>query len=69
MDEPKPSMFKRGDRVRISTAPDITGRVMGQIMRFGPNNEDVYQIRLPRKPKPTYLIVLESQMEPIPATA
>jgi len=69
MDDPKPGTFKRGDRVRLLGAPKITGRVTGPIGPLGPKGEEVYQIRLPRKPKPTYLIVLESQMEPIPATA
>jgi hypothetical protein len=59
--------IKLGDRVKIRDAPTLIGRVVEFRGPLGPKGEQVYRIRLWRRPKPAYIEVLEEQLEPVPA--
>ena len=59
--------IKLGDRVKIRDAPTLIGRVVEVRGPLGPKGEQVYRIRLWRRPKPAYIEVLEEQLEPVPA--
>lgn len=63
----KPRPVKLGDRVRIRNAPTLIGRVIEFRGALGPNGEEVYRIRMRRRPKPFDIEVLEEQLEPLAA--
>ena len=63
MDIVKPPRFVLGDKIRVIRHPEVTGFIAGFHGPIAPNSEQVYRIRLPRKPKSTYTIVREAQIE------
>ena len=63
MDVVKPPQFALGNKIRVIVYPEATGFVVGLYGPIAPNSEHAYRIRLPRKPKSTYTIVREGQIE------
>ncbi len=61
--------FKRGDRVRFLQSDSMKGRVIELRGPLGPNRAEVYRIILRRKPRATYIEVLEDQIVLDPAFA
>jgi hypothetical protein len=59
-------LFKLGDRVQIRHSRGLRGRIVEWRGPLGPNGEQVYRVRLRRKPRPSYIEVLEEQLELVP---
>jgi hypothetical protein len=63
----KPSQpFKVGDRVKIRHWPDLRARIVEERGALGPGGMLVYRIRIPGKPKASYVEVCEDQLIAIP---
>ena len=58
-------LFQVGDRVRIHYS-DWRARIVEFRGPLGPGGVFVYRIRVPHKPKPIYIEVMEDQLIPIP---
>jgi hypothetical protein len=52
-----------GDRVRIRDSGGLRGRVVELRGPLGPGGVQIYRVRVPRKPKPSYIEVREDQLE------
>lgn len=62
-----PPTLKLGDRVRFRDRPDLKGRIIELRGGLGPGGKQVYRVQLRRKPNPSYIEVLEEQLEVVPA--
>jgi hypothetical protein len=68
MAKPKPTpLLKLGDRVRILRSGGLQGRIVELRGPLGPGGAQIYRVRIPFKPKPSYIEVREDQLESIPA--
>jgi hypothetical protein len=62
--------FQVGDRVKILHSDDWTARIVEFRGPLGPGGKLVYRVRVPNKPKPIYIELLEEQLVAIsPVTA
>jgi hypothetical protein len=59
-------LLKLGDRVLILHSGNMRGRIVELRGPLGPGGAQIYRIRIPRKPKPTFIEVREDQLELIP---
>jgi hypothetical protein len=66
-DEMSTPLLKLGDRVKIRNSGGMRGRIVELRGALGPGGVQVYRVRVPRKPKPHFIEVLEEQLEVIPA--
>ncbi|MBI3821361.1 MAG: hypothetical protein HY289_01630 [Planctomycetes bacterium] len=57
--------FKLGDRVRILHSGGVRGRIVELRGALGPAGAQVYRVRIWPKPKPTFVELLEEQLEPV----
>src|SRR5260370_39374177 len=57
--------FKVGDRVKILHSDNWTARIVEFRGPLGPGGKLVYRVRVPNKPKPIYIELLEEQLVPI----
>jgi hypothetical protein len=57
--------FHVGDRVKILDSDNWTARVVEFRGPLGPGGALVYRVRVPNKPKPIYIELLEDQLVPI----
>ena len=51
-----------GDRVKIRHSDDLRGRVVELCGPLGPGGAQIYRVRIPHKPKPTYIELREDQL-------
>src|SRR5437763_762692 len=58
--------LKAGDRVRILHSDNWLGRIVEERGPLGPGGMLVFRVRIPRKPKPTYIEVCEDQLVAMP---
>ena len=63
MDIVKEPRFALGNKIRVIRHPEVTGFIAGFYGPIAPNSEQVYSIRLPRKPKSRYTFIREGQIE------
>ncbi len=59
--------FQVGDRVKILGFVGWRGRIVEERGRLGPGGMLVYRVRIPHKPKPTYIELCEDQLVALPA--
>ena len=55
-----------GDRVRILRSGNLRGRIVELRGPLGPGGIQIYRVRIPDKPKPTYVEVREDQLAALP---
>jgi hypothetical protein len=67
MPDPGAGKFKIGDRVSLKTQTGRIGKVVGYRGRFGTKGDRIYRVLVGLKPRPSYIEVLESQMDQAPA--
>jgi hypothetical protein len=60
-------LFNLGDRVKIRRSGGMRGRIVEWRGPLGPRGEHVYRVMLRRKPTPSYIEVLEEQLQLAPA--
>jgi hypothetical protein len=58
--------LKAGDRVRILHSDNWHGRIVEERGPLGPGGMLVFRVRIPRKPKPTFIEVCEDQLVAMP---
>jgi hypothetical protein len=61
---PNTGLFKIGDRVKLKTQAGRIGRVAEDRGPLGPKGARVYRVLIRRKPRPGYVEVMESHLEP-----
>lgn len=59
-------LFQVGDRVKIRYSVDPWARIVEFRGALGPGGTLVYRLRIPRKPKQTYIEVREDQLIALP---
>ena len=59
--------FNLGDKVRIKDYEGQVGRIVGLRGALGPGGATVYRVLVQRKPTATYIELLDSQLEAVPA--
>jgi hypothetical protein len=62
-----PIRLKRGDRVRIRHSGGLRGRIVEWRGPLGPGGAQVYRVLIRRKPEPSYIELMEDQLELVPA--
>jgi hypothetical protein len=62
-----PGKFRIGDRVTLKTQSGRVGKVVAYRGQFGTRGDRIYRVLVRRKPRPSYVEVLESQMDQAPA--
>jgi hypothetical protein len=55
-----------GDFVKIIHPGNLRGRIVEERGPLGPGGALIYRVRIPRKPKPTYIELREDQLVAIP---
>jgi hypothetical protein len=58
---------KVGDIVRVRLYREMVGKVVELRGPLGPGGLQVYRVRFPRKPKPTFIELSADQLEMVPA--
>ncbi len=58
--------LKVGDRVKILHSGNLRARIVELRGPLGPGGMFVYRVRIPDKPKPTYIELCADQLVPIP---
>jgi hypothetical protein len=65
---PETGVFKIGDRVKLKTQAGRIGRITEYRGPLGPKGANVYRVLIRRKPRPGYVELVESHLEPVGAT-
>jgi len=60
-------LFNLGDRVKILHSRGMRGRIVELRGPLGPGGVQVYRVRVRRRAEPTYIELMEDQLELAPA--
>jgi len=66
---PETVKFKVGERVKLKTQAGRIGRITEYRGPLGPKGANVYRVLIRRKPRPGYVEVVETHLEPVDADA